>query len=386
MLVRTVLLLACLAPAVAADGKAADCKAENAKVAKLEAEVASLKKQLAAAGSASAVQCSSASVFDAVSMTSNMAGDVITHLLKQTDLDDKVVSVVSEQAGAAKAMGAKVVDQISAHPCGSMSYDSCSKHITGHDLYKTHVAPHVKTLTPIAQPYIDQASVHVNPVLASASKAYGDAAPTVRQHSTLAWGHASTLASKVPELLHKVVDPVFVAFTAATPKHGKSLPKDPIDRLLLICFVAFVAYNSFFVFRIVWWIGMRLLVIVLSLFVKLPLKLTKMWFSWGFFFGTGFYVCGLCRPKKSSSKKVADAKAAPKSTSKPATVEELGAMLQKAHEKGKLNDGVTRLVTAAKTGKPLSAPEEMKGKPVNKDVLKKALGKFKEVDIKKLGL
>jgi hypothetical protein len=376
-------LFACLVSAVAA----ADCKAENAKVAKLEAEVASLKKQLAAA--AGQGQCSSASVFDAVSMTSTMAGDVITHLLAKTDIDDKVVSAVSGQAENAKALGSKVVDQIKAHPCGTgLNYDACSKHITGSDIYKAHVAPHVKSLTPLAQPYVDQASVHVNPLLDSATKAYGTAAkhvevtvvPTVRQTTDLAYGHATTAASAIPKHLNTVLEPLFAAFSAATPKHAKSLPKDPIDRLLLICFVAFLAYNLFFIVRILVKIATKCFVLVLSIFVKLPLKLTKMWISWGFFFGTGFYVCGLCRSKKSSK---TDAKAG---ASKPATAKELETMLQKAQDKGKLNDGVTRLVTAAKSGKPLNAPEEMKGKVVSKDMLKGALKKFKDVDIKKLGL
>lgn len=380
-------LFVCLVSAVAA-AKAPDCKAENAQVAKLEAEVAALKKQLA--GAASAGQCSSASVFDAVSMTSTMAGDVITHLLGKTDIDDQVVSAVSGQAENARVLSSKVVDQIKSHPCGTgLNYDACSKHITGSDIYKAHVAPHVKSLTPLAQPYVDQASVHVNPLLESATKAYGTAAkhvevtvvPTVRQTTDLAYGHATTAASAIPKHLNSVLDPLFAAFSAATPKHAKSLPKDPIDRLLLICFAAFLAYNLFFIVRILFKIATKILVVVLSIFVKLPLKLTKMWISWGFFFGTGFYVCGLCRSKKSSK---ADAKAAP--GSKPATAKELETMLQKAQDKGKLNDGVTRLVTAAKSGKPLSAPEEMKGKVVSKDMLKGALKKFKDVDIKKLGL
>lgn len=60
--------------------------------------------------------------------------------------------------------------------------------------------------------------------------------------------------------------------------------------------------------------------------------------------------------------------------------------MDKAKEKGKLSDGVARLADAAKSGKPLQAPEEVKGKEVKKDVLKKALSKYKEVDQKKLGL
>lgn len=89
------------------------------------------------------------------------------------------------------------------------------------------------------------------------------------------------------------------------------------------------------------------------------------------------------------AKKCADAKAEPKNTNgkkQPATLKELVQMLEKSQEKGKLSDGATRLAAAAKDGKALQAPEDMKGKVVTKDVLKKALGNFKDVDMKKLGL
>jgi len=123
MMLQIVLLLACFTPAAA---KAADCSAADAKVAELTAEVASLRKQLAAAGGQQCASAPEVSVMGAFSKTSSMAGDVIQHLLQKTEIDEQVVSVVSGQAEAARGFTSKVVDQITTHPCAS-NYDECKK-------------------------------------------------------------------------------------------------------------------------------------------------------------------------------------------------------------------------------------------------------------------
>lgn len=392
MQVPVSLLLVCLLPTFGQ--AAADCSAADAKIAKLTSEVESLRKQLAAAKGG---QCSAAeiSVTGAVAKTGSMAGDVIQHLLQKTDVDEQIVSAVSSKAEVAKAFSSKVVDQITAHPCGS-SYDACSKHITESETYRTHLAPHVKTLTTAAQPHLESAKVYVNPALETVSKAYGTATkqvevvvPTVKQSTALAFSHASSVFSSIPGHLHKVLDPVFAAFSKASPKHGHVLPQDPVDRLLLIVVLLFVGYNMFFVVRLLLKVATRLTGVVTFLGLRVPLRVAGCIISYWFWIVTGFYVCGLCRKRKTESKKSdpskADAKAEPKK-SKPCSTDELVQMLKKTQEKGKLNDGVSRLVTAAQSGKPLTGPEEVKGKHVTKDALKKALGKFKEVDIKKLGL
>jgi len=386
-----VLLLACFTPASA---KAADCSAADAQVAQLTAEVDALKKQLAAADGK---QCASApefSVMGAFSKTSSMAGDVIQHLLQQTELDDQVVSVVSAQAEAARSLTSNIVDQITTHPCAS-NYDECKKQIAASPIYKTHVAQHMDTLTTAAQPHLESARVYVNPALESAMQAYGSATgtldiqATVTQSATVASGHASRFGSGIRTLLHSLLNPVFDALSTASPHNRGILPKDPVDRLLFACLLFFIGYNFFFVVR---YISFVLVMPVTRLLIKLgftvPWKLTKMWLSWGFWFGTGFYVCGLCKKRKAAAGKSADAKAEPKKNgaTKPATETELVQMLEKAKAKGKLTDGVARLVSAAKSGKALQSPEEMKNKQITKDVLKKALSKFTEVDIKKCGL
>jgi hypothetical protein len=361
-------LFACLCPA----WSATDSKAE---IAQLKAEVASLKKQLAAAGGSCEI-----SVSGAVSKAGIIASDVVQHLLGKTDLDEKVVGVVSDQLEVARTMSSKVVDQVTAHPCGSADYQKCVAHVTASPVYQAHVAPHVKTLTAAAEPHMDK----INPAIDSATKAYKSATevvqtqvvPTLKQITAMAREGMSSVLAKI----HVLIDPVFVMFGAASPQHHQVMPQDPLDRVLLVCTLLYLVFHFFFLVPLLFWLAV-------ALGLKLPLKVTKKSLSWGFWFGTGFYVCGLCRKRKASNKS-ADAKAEPKknTASKPATLNELVEMLEKTKAKGKLTDGATRLADAAKNGKPLQGPEEMKGKVVSKDVLKKALAKFKEVDMKKLGL
>jgi hypothetical protein len=375
----------------------------NTRVAELTAEVESLRTQLQAA-KASSEKCTSGgiSVLGALSKSRTMAGDVVQHLLQKTDIDDKVVMAVSSHAEIVRAHGSRIYDQIKAHPCGS-SYEECSKHITNSPAYQTNVAPHMKKVSELAQPYVDKAKVHVNPAVEAAGQAYSTASkaieehvPKMKQKSTIALTQASDMAKSVPGHLNKVLDPLFGSFSTAFPQHRSILPEDPVDRLLVVCLFLFVAYNVFSIIRFFMWITMRIIFIVarifISLGIKFPFKLSAFAIRWGFWFGTGFYVCGLCRKRKKVSAdkdpSKADAKAEPKKNGavQQATVDELVKMLKKTQEKGKLDDGVKRLVTAAKNGKALTVPEEMKGRQVSKDSLKKALGKFKEVDIKKLGL
>jgi len=395
---RMFLATTCLFALLASASGKSDCGAADAQVAQLTAEVESLRKQLAtASGTCSSKQ--EFSVLDIVSKSSSITGDVVQHLLQQTDVDDKVASVVSAQMEAARAFGSKVVDQISAHPCSS-DYTECLKTITSSPTYKTHLAAHVDTLTTAAQPHADSVKPHMDTALKTVKTAYGSAlevARVVREKSGAALDHVSTLAGKTPDHLDSLLDPAFVALKKASPNHHHVLPKKPVDRLLLICIFLLFVYNFWFVVRI----GTKLFTLAsklaIKIGIKLPFKVATTTASWSFFFGTGFYVCGLCRKrkaadaktnKKSSDKKSADAdaKSEPKKGSKPATEKDLVQMLDKAKEKGKLNDGVQRLVDASKSGKPLQAPEEMKGKDVKKDVLKKALAKYKEIDMKKLGL
>jgi len=371
-----------------ASGKKADCSGSDAQIAQLTAEVESLKAQLAAGSGTCGAEFS---VLDAVSKSTSIAGDVVNHLLDQTTVDDKVYSAVSAQMDTARTFGSQVVGKITSHPCSS-DYNECVKTLTSSDIYKTHLAPHVATVTKAAQPHMDTVKPHMDTALKTATTAYGsavDMAGVVREKSGVALDQVSTLASQTPDHFNTVLDPAFVALQKVSPKHHHVLPKKPLDRVLLICIVLFFIYNFWGIFRMFLKIFAFATKLAINLGIKLPFKVTTTTISWSFFFGTGFYVCGLCRKRKTATngkKKGADAKAEPKKAAKPATEKELTNMLDKAKEKNKLSDGVARLAEAAKSGKILQGPEEMKGKEVKKDVLKKALAKYKEVDVKKLGL
>jgi len=313
-------------------------------------------------------------------------------LLQQTDLDDKVVSAVSAQVEAAGALHSELRAQIAAHPCSS-DYNECIKTVTSSPLYMTHLAAHVDALIAATQPHVESLKPHIDTAFKSAKTAYGSAvemAGVVAEKSSAASDRVSTLAGAMPDQVNSALDPAFAALQQASPQHHHVLPKKSIDRVLLICLVIFFVYNFWFIVRLgikVFVLGMKL---GFGISIKLPFKIAKMTASWSFFFCTGFYVCGLCRKRKTAEKKTgkqsADAKSSPKKSSKPATEKDLIQLLEKAKEKNKFNDGVSRLVEKAKSGKPLQEPEEMKGKEIKKDVLKKALAKYKEVDMKKLGL
>lgn len=59
---------------------------------------------------------------------------------------------------------------------------------------------------------------------------------------------------------------------------------------------------------------------------------------------------------------------------------------RKSEGKVKANDGMKSRCSTAKKGEQLKAPPDMKSVMVPKDVLKQALGKFEEVDVRKLDL
>lgn len=391
-------ILVCVVAVLAKEksAKSADCSASEGQVTKLKAEVESLKAELAKlkADAAQATCSSEFSISDALSKTSDLASEMVQSALDQTSVDEQVVDFASTQFKTAGAFGAQIVDQVSAHPCAS-DLTACHKTITSHELYKTHLAAHVDTVSKAAEPHLATVRPHVDTALQHASAAYDSAkqyASLAQTHGGVAYGHVSSIAEKAPEHLetvaNAVLDPAFNAVKKVSPKNHKILPKKPLDRLLLISLVLFLIYNFWFIVRL----GLKVLKlatkILLFFGIKVPFKVTTTTLSWSFFFGTGFYVCGLCRSRKKAVEKTngkADAKSKPKSV-KPATEKELVDMLNKTKEKGKLMDGASKLCQHARSGKPLTSPEEMKDKEVKKDVLKKALDKFKELDRKKLAM
>mmetsp|Transcript_58277 Transcript_58277/g.161119 ORF Transcript_58277/g.161119 Transcript_58277/m.161119 type:complete len:437 (-) Transcript_58277:107-1417(-) len=427
-----------LALAGAQKEAAGDCSAAKAEAASLrkrlaaaEAEIQQLRGDLEAARATTqdkqepadlAQQCAAQghelSVLGAVSKTGSIAGGVLQHLLEQTSLDDQVVDAVSGHVGAAKDFTVDVVGQLA-----KVDYNEYVKNLTQHEIYVSHVAPAVGKVAQGAQPYMDlyvspaleSAKVYTNPALATAKETYANAAKTVEADVLPALKRSSSQAmSEVPRLLSLLrarlgvlLEPPFAIAAKAAPRHAAALPKSPVDRLLAICCLALFAYYAARVGLIALRLAMRMAFrsawLVFKLAVALPLLLMRKLLSYSLWLATGFYCCGLCgRRGKRAQRLAGEAKkqaaatngnAVPaKSASGPpakVTAAELAQALEAGKKKGKLEATAKLLVGMAGTGKPTSGkdlPENVRGKLLEKDLLKKALGKFKELDFKKLGL
>lgn len=252
-------------------------------------------------------------------------------------------------------------------------------------------------MTQYVNPALDTAKAHITPAYETAVDAASTHLPTLKKAGSQAWESVMDTprhADVAKAHLEKVLDPVFLALGKASPAHRDALPKHPVDRLLMLLLAVVAALVllkfSFRSLKITLRLS-RFAAKVVRFFTKLPLWIAFKALAWSFWVATGFYVCGLCKRRKAA--KVAEKAPAKAKEAKggaqakgPASVADLQRMLEASKQKGKLQDGVKSLSTSAKTGKPLSVPKDMEGMHVTKDTLKKALGKFKEVDIKKLGL
>lgn len=405
------------------DCSAAEAKALSSRLAEAQAEVQRLRGELAAYESSQQEQaklsqqlqqCSAdaeLSVLGAVTTTGSIAGDVIQHLLQHTTIDEKVVDAVSGHVGVAKDFTADVVGKLAA-----VDYNEYMKNITQHEIYLSHFKPAMGKVAEGAQPYVDlyvnpaleTAKVYTDPALATAKETYANAAKTVEVHVfPLLWKHGRQVMTEIPRVwqlaqayLHVALEPVFGHLTKAAPTKAKALPKGPIDRLLAICCLLLVSYYTVrvgaFLAKLLLWtavrLALRLVWLAFRLAVRAPLLLVRRALSLVFWLLTGFYCCGLCRRRGS---KAAKATAAPSNAkeevkkAQKATVAELEKMLEGSKKSKKLEQAAKLLAGMAGSGKPMNNsafPENVKGKLLDKDALKKALSKFKEVDQKKLGL
>jgi hypothetical protein len=319
----------------------------------------------------------------AVTRSGRIASEFVNHALAQTDLDDRLVSVVSEKLEQAKSFADTTRGQIA-----SMDYVEYTKIPAA--LYDTHLAAHVDKCQKVAEPYLNQhfhpnvekAKVSLAPHMDTAkahfdtvmSRVHGDVLPAVQNAFAKAPEHVNAARKSVDANLDSLVETI----TRASPELRRTIPTHAFDRLCLMLVVLIAVYVSLIVFRRV----LRVVYGTVRLVARLAWTLFGMVTSWAFFFGTGFYCCCLCRRRGSpgSSKKQEAAVA------KAVTAKELVALLESAKKEKKLQPAVQQLVKSCKNGKALSSPKHLDGKIVCKDILKDALGKFKEIDIKKVGL
>jgi len=253
-----------LLPQIALSDDSCDAKLQTA-LAELNAakqEIASLKAK-------------EVSVLAMVSEAGRQTSSALQQLLDQTDVDEQVMGRANDVVGRVT----------------SLSYTDIVNTVTSHDLYKTHAAPHVAKVVELAQP-------HVDPALKTAQTYFDQAKEACRPHYETAANLAGDLpkhATTMGEAVDKILAPVFVGFEKATGKVGLhiTLPASRVDKISVILLVAFLAWC---VFTLTLGLVLKTVKIACKL-LGVPLFITKKTVSLMFWFGTGFYCCGLCRSK-----------------------------------------------------------------------------------------
>lgn len=417
---RNCLGLLLLGLTLAENSKTQNCDALGAEAAKLreqlksaQNEVSQLRAQLADAKGTEESCVNNLSVIEAVSKTGSIAGGMVRHLLDQTEHDDIVYDTVSAHAIAGWALTKDVAGKIAA-----VDYKKHAESVTQHPIYVQHVAPAVGKASEMVQPHVDK---YVSPAMAKARDFAGPALDAAKGASVTASAHVSEnvmpalrhvsnrAASELPKHwetaqggLARSLDPIFEVAGKASPEHAKALPSHVWDRALVLLLVLFFAYylskHSLFLLKLSLRITWGAVKLVLKIFLKWAFLKLLSYFIW---FATGFYCCGICRSRKSKKQiepvKNGNAKGNEKSNGKEsnhkpaqkATAEEITHLLETSKKKDKLDPAVKLLVGMAGTGKAMTGknfPDAFQGKLLEKDVLKKALGKFKEVDVKKYKL
>jgi hypothetical protein len=292
----------------------------------------------------------------------------------------------------------------------AVDYNTHLNTLQSHDLYVKHIAPAVEQIQKQAEPHIAKAQVRehanlattkVREIVGPAWNAFvekaGDVVPALQKLK----GQMSANANAVPEYLSvvetkigNVIAPLFDFLANASPVHAKSLPQTTWDRVLfLVVGILVFYYVSLFLLKCLLVTMLRLARMLTSFVLKvaiiLPLRITLRLVGLTIWFSTCFYCCGLCRRKSKPVEEKEGGKANAGKTAKKekATVEEVQQLLEASKKKGKIDDAVKLLCTKEKECKPLeekSFPENVRGKFVDKDILKKAFGKYKEIDMKKL--
>jgi len=370
-------------------------------VKKLEEETKSLRDQLAAVqeklktdkAKKPCTPDEEFSVLSVFSKTGSIALGVSEHLLQLTTFDEKVVAAVA----SAKVHVSNVKSQIA-----SVDYKGYVNNVKTHPAYLTHIAPHVSTVSTLLAPHMETAQLHLNPLFKAAQTHYATAAaalekdvfPALRQRSSQAYSAVSESPQHLSHLnakLGEVLDPVFKATATAAPKQSSFLPKQPVDRLLLLLTIVLFLYIFAKIAVKTGALVAKVILLLLRVALWIPIKLSLRIVGFSFFLATGFYCCGLCRRKKAPVEKTnkAEAKKAEKVDAKKgaeASVAEVTKILEDSKQEGSLPARAKKLAAVAKSGKPSNGIKSIEGKEVSKETLKKALSKFKEVNVKELGL
>lgn len=372
--------------------------------ARLTSENVALKAENAALKATCAKDPEPFSFFSVAESAYSIGSQGVNHVMAQTDADEKLADAVSGPYGKAKALMADTANKIT-----STNYRQLAQDLKTHPLYVTNVAPHVDTLMTAAQPHLEQ---HVYPALEKAQVALEPHLKTAKDQYTI---HSKKISEEhvpaiqkqigqaydtVPNMMklkqqaidgiHWALDPVFETVKVFAPQHD--LPKNPVDRFILLIVCLFVTHQfiSFclmlfypvfavfkFLFRLIWKVvsfKVNLLLTVLNIHITLV---------------TCCRCCGLCRRKKAKdlAGKAEKANGAKETNgASAATVSEIDKLLETAKKENKLTECAKKLAKYVESGKVMTQPKHMSGKKVTKDVVLKACSKYKEIDVKKIGL
>lgn len=402
-MLRKLLCVGVLSPALVGAETGASCGAETAKISQLEAKVTSLQTELEQLKA----QCSEGQRLSLTKFGSqcvSLSNDVVQHVLGSTDLDERIAHHVSNTANAARKGAASfkenVVDKVS-----SVNYTEHYHAIKSSEAFQTLmkktevVQPLVEKARPLlakarescqpviekAEPVLAKAKDICQPVVEKAMATCASALTAVQDSVMPAFqnGGAKVFDSTLGAGSHldRIVAPVFDKAATIAPQHLHTLPHHPVDRVLfIIAFVVF-AYYSLYLLLFALRFTLKFLkrttlasFFVFRLFVLTPLRLAKKIISTMFWMATGFYCCGLCARKKSAAPKNGKAKKAAVPT---ISAQELEKVLN-SQKKGEQREKAAKLFADhAKSGKPLDEKfKQFKGKVVTKDVLAHACKKL----------
>eukprot|EP00811_Abedinium_folium_P034705 NODE_7565_length_1567_cov_18.852778.p1 GENE.NODE_7565_length_1567_cov_18.852778~~NODE_7565_length_1567_cov_18.852778.p1 ORF type:complete len:420 (-),score=139.80 NODE_7565_length_1567_cov_18.852778:218-1477(-) len=205
---------------------------------------------------------------------------------------------------------------------------------------------------------------------------------------------ADVLGTVSTKFDNHILDPIFTTAASAAPEHGHFLPKSSIDRMFFIAMVFIIIY---FVFRGV--------LATLGISFKVVRGTTRRTFAtwralikaWIYCLTFGYFFGFCARRKKKEG--VTKAGKQPKDTgaangkekhgkAKPAaTIDDVTAFLNKAKKDGKLDQQAKLAAQHVHSKQAFEASVHNLGnKTLAKDTLVKAAAKFKDLDIKRIGL
>lgn len=386
------------------------CLAELNRIQSLEAHVASLQKELDKVKQ-DGLEGQRMSLTRFGSQCASLSNDVVQHVLKSTDLDDKIlhhsskiVDHISNTAVAVQTGAVSLKNKVS-----SVNYTDHIARLQSSDaakslLKKTElVQPHVEKVIGQAKPILDKAKDVCQPIIDKAepvfSKAKDICKPMIEKTiAKCAIALAAVQDAVVPAMragdaqvfysafgagstLDRIVAPVFEKAGAVAPQHLDTLPHHPVDRVLfLLAFTLFAYYTlylSLFSLRVTLkFLGKTTLMsfFLFRIVVMAPLRVVKKLVSILFWIATGFYCCGLCANRKPKSTTPAQPQKSKATFITPAELEKV----LNSQKKGDMKDkAVTLLASHAKSGKPLDKKfKQFEGNMISKDVLLKTCKKL----------